>query len=44
MYEGFYSLTNTPFTRGIPEDCLFFPPEHLSGNRPERAWDRSETE
>ena len=27
MYEGFYSLTNTPFTRGIPEDCLFFPPE-----------------
>ena len=27
MYEGFYSLTNTPFTRRISEDCLFFPPE-----------------
>lgn len=27
MYEGFYSLTATPFTRGIPEDRLFLPPE-----------------
>lgn len=27
MYEGFYSLTATPFTRGIPEDRFFLPPK-----------------
>ncbi len=27
MYEGFYSMTATPFTKGIPEDHLFISPE-----------------
>ena len=27
MYKGFYEFKNTPFTRGIPTDCLFLPPE-----------------
>ena len=27
MYEGFYELSSTPFTKGIPTDKLFMPPE-----------------
>lgn len=27
MYKGFYGFQNTPFTRGIPTDSLFRPPE-----------------
>lgn len=27
MYEGFYGFRETPFTRGIPSDRLFLPPE-----------------
>lgn len=29
MYEGFYGLQITPFSRGIPSDRLFLPPELL---------------
>lgn len=27
MYEGFYEMTATPFTRGIPSGALYMPPE-----------------
>ncbi len=27
MYEGFYELNATPFSRGIPSDQIFLPPE-----------------
>lgn len=27
MYEGFYELTSTPFTKGIPTTQLYMPPE-----------------
>lgn len=27
MYEGFYELSATPFTKGIPCESLYFPPE-----------------
>ena len=27
MYEGFYELSSTPFTKGIPTEKLFMPPE-----------------
>lgn len=27
MYESFFQMTNTPFTRGIPADCLYSDPE-----------------
>lgn len=27
MYEAFYELSSTPFTRGIPIDCLYMSPE-----------------
>lgn len=27
MYQDFYEMTATPFTRGIPSDALYMPPE-----------------
>ena len=27
MYEEFYGMAHTPFTRGIPTEFLYMPPE-----------------